>query len=163
MRRQLQVLVCVGGSVAVLAACGSSGTSQADFVKQANAACTQVDARVKTIPPPDQNDLKSIASYASSTEQAYQSYLSQVTALTTKAKDKKQIEAGWITPATEDFNAEKPLLDELVTAATTGDATKIAAAVTSLQGVTDHTSSIQAFQNKYGATQCSKLLADIGS
>lgn len=123
----------------------------------------KVDAQVKAIPPPTQNDLKSIAAYASSTEKAYQSYLTQVTALTNKAKDKTEIEKAWITPATQDFATEKPLLDELVTAANTGDATKIAAAVKSLQGVTDHTSAIQAFQKKYGATQCSNLLADIGS
>ncbi|MGH3743620.1 MAG: hypothetical protein ACRDTP_02040 [Mycobacteriales bacterium] len=163
MKRQPQVLACVGAAVGVLAACGSSGTSQADFVKQANAVCTSVDTRVKTIPPPNENDLRSIASYASSTEQAYQSYLSQVTTLAAGAQDKKEIQASWITPATEDFRAEKPLLDGLVAAAKTGDATKIAAAVRSLQNVTDHTSSIQAFQKKYGATQCSHLLDDIGS
>lgn len=163
MTGQLRVVACVAGSVAVLAGCGSSGTSHADFVTQANAVCTKVDARVKAIAPPNQNDLKTIAAYASSTEQAYQSYLTQVTALAKKAKDKTEIESEWITPATQDFATEKPLLDGLVTAANTGDATKIAAAVRSLQNVTDHTSAIQAFQKKYGANQCSNLLDDIGS
>lgn len=163
MRRHPRVLAGVGAAVAVLAGCGSSGTSHAGFVTQANAVCAGVDARVKAIPAPNQKDLTSIAAYASSTEQAYQSYLSQVTALAAKAQDKKEIQASWITPATADFRAEKPLLDGLVAAARTGDATKIAAAVRSLQNVTDHTSSIQAFQKKYGATQCSHLLDDIGS
>jgi hypothetical protein len=156
-------LACVGAAVAVLSACGSSGTSKAEFVTQANAVCTKVDTRVKAIPPPDQKDLKSIAAYASSTEQAYQSYLNQVTALTKKAQDKTEIEKGWITPATQDFATEKPLLDALVTAAGTGDETKIATAVQALQNVTDHTAAIQAFQKKYGATQCSNLLDEIGS
>lgn len=163
MKRQLQTIACVGAAALAMTACGSSGTSQAEFVKQANAVCTKVDAQVKAIAQPTQSDLKSIAAYASSTEKAYQSYLDQVTALTNKAKDKTEIDKGWITPATADFAAEKPLLDELVTAAQTGDATKIAAVVKSLQNVTDHTAAIQSFQKKYGATQCSSLLDDIGS
>lgn len=163
MTRRLHLLASAGAVLATVAACGASGTSHADFVRQANAVCHTVDVRVEAIPPPNQSDLTSIAAYAQATEQAYQSYLTQVTALASKAQDKKEIQANWITPATEDFATEKPLLDGLVAAARTGDATKIAAAVKALQEVTDHTASIQAFQRKYGATQCSTLLDDIGS
>lgn len=162
MKRAVSGVAVLAAGAVLLTSCGPSGLSRTAFDKQANAICTTVDAQVKQIAPPNKDDLASIGTYASATERAYQSYLTQITALAKKAKDHKEIEQSWVTPANQDFAAEKPLLDALVTAAEAGNADQIATAIKNLQKVTDHTASIQAFQKKYGATECSTLLNDIG-
>lgn len=162
MKRAVSGVAVLAAGTALLTACGSSGLSRAAFDEQADAICTSVDRQVEQIAPPNSDDLASIGTYAAATERAYQSYLTQITALAKKAKDHKEIDQAWVTPANQDFAAEKPLLDALVTAAGTGDEDKIATAIKNLQKVTDHTASIQSFQKKYGATECSTLLNDIG-
>lgn len=162
MKRAVSGVAVLAAGAVLLTSCGSSGLSRTSFDQQANAICTRVDAQVKQIAPPNSSDLRSIATYASATETAYQSYLTQITALAQRAHDRKEIEESWVTPANQDFAAEKPLLDGLVTAANSGNTDQIAAAIKNLQKVTDHTASIQAFQKKYGATECSTLLDDIG-
>jgi hypothetical protein len=163
VRRRLVFATGVAATI-LLSACGSAqGLSQMAFVARANAICTSVDATLKQVPAAKAGDLSSLAPFAQGIEDAYQSYLEQITALAKQAKAHRTIDAKWITPATSDFTAEKPLLDQLVTAASEKNAAATKAVAAKLQAVTDHTAAIQSFQKSYGATACSTLLSDISS
>jgi hypothetical protein len=148
-----------------LVGCGSGakGLSQHDFVTQANAICASADSSLKKVPQPTGTDVASLVPYAQAIEDRYQAYLTRITALATQARDKTTIQGQWITPATQDFAREKPLLDQLVAAAQKRDTNAIKSVTTKLQAITDHTVAIQQFQRQYGATTCATLLDDVGT
>ena len=163
MRRTL-LLVVVAVLVLTVSACGGkSGLSQKDFNAQANAICAHSDAQLKAAPQPSANDLASLVPYVTSIESTYRSYLTQIAALATKARDSTEITTQWITPSQQDFAVVRPLYDQLVAAGGSKSTTALTAVVTKLRAVTDHTTAVRDFQQRYGATSCATLLGDIST
>lgn len=145
LRLAIACAVCVLG----LSACGSSGTSKADYVKQADAICAKGDAQIKAVPMPlltgaPATILKNLGTYVDRVLPVAQHVIGQLKALKQPSADKAVLQRYYA--ALDDAVAR---LGKLSVAAHQGDAKAVQSGAQALNSAQPDT-----LARQYGFKRC---------
>ena len=129
-----------------------------DFITKADALCNDTYAKVQTLPTPSSpTDYPALIAYTKTVLKLYPPFSSTIKALIAQAADKDELTAKWIALDDANYNAQKPLLEQLLTAATAKQADRVRQLEDQLDSAPDDSDTVAAFLDGYGLTDCAKL------
>ncbi len=129
--------------------------SKPDFLIDANAMCSAVDAQLQALPAP--SDDASMKVYATGVLRILPIYLSHAQALVARTAEHAQLEKNWLDVVRADFAAFRPAGQALLDALAAHDDGKVQEAVLDLEAVPDHSDAVQAYLNDYGLPSCAHI------
>jgi hypothetical protein len=135
--------------------------SKPDFLVDANAMCSAVDAQLQALPTPTgATDFAGIITNLTGTLRVLPVYFSHAEALVARTAERAQLEKNWLDVERADYAAYKPAAQQLLRAADTRDPAKVQAAANDLSAVPDHSSTVQAYLEKFGLASCAHIQAE---
>jgi hypothetical protein len=166
-RTSLTVVICAGTlAFAGLTGCSSSAgkagstLSKADFIAKTEAVCASTLAELEALPQPSGlTDYTNIVVYDAATLQVEPMFVSKVTSLVDQSPDKAALHRNWIDAVTAQFNAQKPYIAQLDTAAKAKDDAQITSAAQHIAALPENAKADDAvdYLNNYGLTSCASL------
>ena len=135
--------------------------SKPDFLVDANAMCSAVDAQLQVLPTPTgATDYAGIITNLTGTLRILPVYISHAEALVARTAERAALEKNWLDVERADYAAYKPAAQQLLRAADTRDPVKVQAAANDLSAVPDHSSTIQAYLENFGLASCAHVEAN---
>jgi hypothetical protein len=136
----------------------TSGLTKTEFVAQADALCHAIVAKTDALPQPSgATDYAAIIATGQEALALFPSWLAKEQALVAQSSDKDELTAKWLAVEESDFNAQQPLLAQLVAAAKAKQTDKVGSIADQLNKAPTHSDSIAAYLTGYGLTECAKL------
>ncbi|HST47499.1 hypothetical protein [Jatrophihabitans sp.] len=129
--------------------------SKPDFLIDANAMCSAVDAQLQALPAP--TDDAAMRVYVTGVLRIMPVYLSHAQTLVARTAERAQLEKNWLIPERADYDAFKPAGQALLQALDAHDDAAVQAAVSDLSAVPDHSDVVQAYLNGYGLPSCAHI------
>jgi len=134
--------------------------SKPDFLVDANAMCSAVDAQLQALPTPaGATDYAGIITNLTGTLRIMPVYISHAQALVARTAERAELEKNWLDVERADYAAFKPAAQQVLRAADTRDPAQVSAAANDLSAVPDHSSTIQAYLEDFGLASCAHIEA----
>lgn len=135
--------------------------SKPDFLVDANAMCSAVDAQLQALPTPTgATDYAGIITNLTGTLRILPVYIAHAEALVARTAERAELEKNWLNVERADYAAYKPAAQQLLRAADTRDPAQVSAAANDLSAVPDHSSTVQAYLEDFGLASCAHIEAD---
>ncbi len=132
--------------------------SKPDFLIDANAMCSAVDAQLQALPTPTgATDYAGIITNLTGTLRIMPVYISHAEALVARTAERAALEKNWLDVERADYAAFKPAAQQLLRAADTRDPAKVSAAANDLSAVPDHSDTVQAYLENFGLASCAHI------
>lgn len=136
----------------------ANAMSKTEFVSAANALCHTVAGQIAALPTPSgAGDYAALITYVQAAKALFPPWLAHEKALVAQSADKDELTAKWISLEEADYNAQKPLLDQLLTAAQAKQSAEVGRLGGELDKAASHTDEISAYLTTYGLADCAKL------
>lgn len=137
---------------------GSGGAlSKAAFVTEMNAVCSSISKTLERSLPSSDTDYPALRAFFTETLALYQTYITQAKRLAAETADAELLNQKWISIEEADFDRAKPVLLQLIVAASNEDKAKIDQLEAQLNKLPDHSGAIAQFMTGYGLTDCATL------
>ncbi len=136
----------------------TSGLTKSEFVSKADALCHTIVVKTDALPQPSgATDYAAIIATGEEALALFPPWLAKEQALVAQSSDKDELTAKWLAVEESDFNAQQPLLAQLVAAAKAKQTDKVGSIADQLNKAPTHSDSIAAYLTGYGLTECAKL------
>jgi len=129
--------------------------SKPDFLIDANAMCSAVDAQLQSLPAP--TDDTAMRVFVNGVLRIMPVYISHAEALVVRTGERAQLEKNWLDLERADFAAFRPAGQALLRALDAHDDAAVQAAVADLSAVPDHSDAVQAYLADYGLASCAHI------